>query len=258
MSAVLQIVQLYPAELGVTGDRGNVRALEVRAERAGLTVQTTRVGIGEPLPADADIIVIGNGPLSAMRGVHADLQARHAGLAAAIADGVVVLAVGAGAELLSMGVELLDGQTVEGLGVLPFRVERTRDRRVGYVIATTPHGRLIGFEDHASTWVLAPEAQVYGEVTAGIGSFILDSSREGAPRRGETVRHENAFATNVQGPVLPLNPQLADELLRAAAARRGLVYETATGHAVLDELAAGARSAIEGRIDVETFTYMKV
>ncbi len=52
--------------------------------------------------------------------------------------------------------------------------------------------------------------------------------------------------------------QLADELLRAAAARRGLVYETATGHAVLDELAAGARSAIEGRIDVETFTYMKV
>src|SRR5690606_25260463 len=99
-----------------------------RAERAGLTAQTTRVGIGEPLPADADIIVIGNGPLSAMRGVHADLQARRAGLAAAIADGAVVLAVGAGAELLSMGVELLDGQTVEGLGVLPFRVERTRDR----------------------------------------------------------------------------------------------------------------------------------
>lgn len=248
----VRIVQLYPQELGVTGDRGNVRALETRLERAGIPVEVVPVGIGDALPEQLDVIVIGNGPLSAMRGVHADLAERRARLHAEIEAGAVLLAVGAGAELLSGGVALLDGEEVAGLGLLPFRVERTRQRRVGYLIAETEHGRLIGFEDHASTWHLEDGATPYGAVSSGKGTFPHGTGR------GESVRARNAFATNVQGPVLPLNPQLSDALLRIVAERRGLSYGVGEGHEALDRLAAGARAAIEERVDGEVFTYMQV
>lgn len=253
MSAAVQIVQLYPRELGITGDRGNVRALEVRAQRAGLAVQTTTVGIGEPMPTSPDIVVIGNGPLSAMRGVTEDLHARSDELAKAVEAGAVVLAVGAGAEMLSQGVTLLDGEVFEALGVLPFSVSRTRERRVGYVIAESSQGRLIGFEDHASEWALAEGAEAFGKVVSGSGTFAHPQGG-----RGETVRYRNAFASNVQGPALPLNPVLTDELLRLGAERHGIEYRAGDAQASLDELAAGARAAIEKNVDGEVFTYMKV
>ncbi|MDQ4212692.1 glutamine amidotransferase [Microbacterium capsulatum] len=250
--AIVKIVQLYPQELGVTGDRGNVRALETRLERAGIPVEVVHVGIGDATPADADVVILGNGPLSAMRIVADDLRARRDELSAAIDAGVAVLAVGAGAELLSDGVALLDGEVLDGLGILPLRVERTRERRVGYVIADTVHGRLIGFEDHASEWALGEGAEVYGTVVAGKGSFPRGAGS------GETIRVRNVFATNVQGPVLPLNPQLSDEILRIAAERRGHSYRAGAEHDALNALAAGARKAIEDRVGDEVFTYMKV
>ncbi|MGF3055300.1 type 1 glutamine amidotransferase [Microbacterium sp. YY-01] len=252
MSTTMRITQLYPEQLGLTGDRGNVRALEVRLQRAGIAVQVTAIDQGTPIPEDTDIIVVGNGPLSALRGVLDDLYGRRDQLIHHVESGKPLLAMGAGAEALSGGIDLLDGSTVETLGVFPFRVERTRDRRVGYIIADTADGQIVGFEDHASTWHPDAGVQPYGAVTAGVGSFVRDG------KRFETIQHHAAFATNVQGPVLPLNPQLSDVLLRAAAEQRGLSYETTAEHAALDSLAQGARSAIGTYVDREVFTYMQV
>lgn len=239
----LRIAQLYPVELGVTGDRGNVGALQARWERpgAGRTSEHVVVGRGDTLPDDVDIIVIGNGPLSAMRLVADDLRARSERLEALIAAGAPLLAVGGGAELLSDGVAPLEGERLPGLGLFPFRVDRTHERRVGYVVADASHGRLVGFEDHASEWTLSDDAEAYGTLTAGSGSFALGSGR------GETVRRGAAYASNVQGPALPLNPQLTNTLLAAAAERRGLEFAPGAGAAELDRLAEGAREAILAR-----------
>lgn len=241
MNENLRIAQLYADELGITGDRGNVRALQARWERAGGTAEHVLVGRGDEIPADADIVVIGNGPLSAMRLVIPDLREKAAQLEAHVAQGAPLLAVGGGAELLGESVETLDGETLIGVGVFPLRVRRVRDRRVGYIVADAEHGRLVGFEDHASEWLLGDDAVAYGTVTAGKGSFAY------AEGRGEAVRRGEAYATNVQGPALPLNPQLADALLRAAAGRRGAQYRTGDRHAEIDRLAAGAREAILAR-----------
>ncbi|BDZ38184.1 hypothetical protein [Microbacterium suwonense] len=112
----ITIAQLYPDQLGVTGDRGNVRALEVRLEAAGAEVSTHRVGPGDELPAGLDVLVVGNGPLSAMRGVHADLMGRGDGIRSFAEAGGALLAVGGGAELLSRGITTLDGESIEGVG----------------------------------------------------------------------------------------------------------------------------------------------
>lgn len=247
-NGTIRIVQLYPAQLGVTGDRGNARAVAVRLRRAGLDAVIIEVGVGEPLPADPDIVILGNGPLSAMRAVADDLRARRDALGDFVSAGGALLTVGGSAELLGSGIDLLDGSSLDGLGLFPFRVARTRERKVGYIIVDTDAGRIVGFEDHASEWTPAPEAQVFGAVAEGRGSFDRDG------RRGEIVRVGNAFATNVQGPALPLNPLWSDLLIAAAAARRGLTVEPAATAGALDEYAASARATIERLIHEKKFS----
>lgn len=239
----ITIAQLYPDQLGVTGDRGNVRALEVRLEAAGAEVSTHRVGPGDELPADLDILVVGNGPLSAMRGVHADLMGRGDGIRSFAEAGGALLAVGGGAELLSRGITTLDGESIDGVGVFDASVVRTRQRKVGYIVVDTPVGRVTGFEDYASEWSLAAPEHGYGRVQFGEGSFVIPDA--GEPARGELVRERNAFASNVQGPLLPLNPELIREILTGVAAQRDVELDLTVGAGALDAYAAGARSAIE-------------
>lgn len=252
----LRIAQLYPDLLGVTGDRGNVDVLASRATRAGHDIEVHRVGIGEGLPADVDIVVIGNGPLSALRVVGDDLRGRRSFLSDLLAAGGVLFAVGGGAELLSQGVDLHDGSALDGLGLLPVRVARVRTRKVGYIVADTPDGRLVGFEDHASEWTIgatAPDDAVYGTVVAGSGS---GSAGQGA--RFEGIRVGGLYASNVQGPALPLNPQWADVLVVHACTRRGADYVPAPENALTDGFAASARAEIERRATTTHFTAIEL
>lgn len=241
MTARITIAQLYPELLGVTGDRGNVEALRVRAERAGFEVDVALVECGDALPS-ADIVVIGNGPLSALRGVADDFRRHRDALAAHVAAGGALLSIGGGAELLSGAIiDAADG-TLEGIGILPFRVERRRERRVGYVVAETGGIRLAGFEDHSSVWLPDSGVEPFARVVHGKGTIELAGGR-----RGEGVRVKNAYALRMQGPLLPLNPALADQILAAVAESHGATYTTTDAHAELDEFAREARAAIESR-----------
>jgi len=245
----LRLVQLYPTLLGISGDAGNVEVLATRARLAGFEVEVVTVEPGDTAPGEADLIVIGNGPLSAIRTVESDLRARAGWLRTAVENGCPVLAVGGGAELLAEQITLTDGSRLDGLGLVPARVARTRERRVGYVVADTADGRLVGFEDHASLWSVDDAALAYGTVLAGNGG--VDGGQE-------TVRAGSVVATNLQGPVLPLNPWLADLLLAAATARRGLAYATGEAHAAIDAHADAARADIERLATGKRFTAIQL
>lgn len=236
MTDSLKIVQLYPDLLGVTGDKGNVDVLAFRAHAMGLDVTVEHVGIGSGVVEGADIVVIGNGPLSAIRRVLPDLAERKDTLVRHLDDDGVLFAVGGGAEALSSGISVLDGEDVTGLGILPFRVQRTRERRVGYIIVDTGIGRLIGFEDHASEWILEDSAEAWGNVVGGVGS--VSGGREG-------LRVQEVFASNVQGPQLPLNPEIADALIAKAAARRGIDLQEPHALKDVNGYANEARAKIE-------------
>jgi len=234
MSAI-RILQLYPNELGVAGDRGNVLALSTRLERAGLDVEVTAYGVGDSLPESADLVVVGNGPLSAMRNVHDDLLAIAPTLLAWAADGVPVFAYGSGAELLGREITLLDGTTLAGIGLFPFSAERVTQRKVGYVVSQTAPGEIIGFEDNASFWHLHDGAQPFGTVLEGGGN---------GSGNGEGVLADSSIATQIGGPVLPLNPVLTDSLLSAVATRAGVEYAVGPAHSDLDRYADEARRVI--------------
>ncbi|MFD5225552.1 hypothetical protein ACFWHT_08025 [Microbacterium sp. NPDC058342] len=259
MTATVRIAQLYPDVLGITGDRGNVSALQTRLQRAGASVEFLPVNIGDDLPIDLDAIVLGNGPLSAMRGVRDDLLKHAERIRAHVADGGALLAVGGGAELLSREVTTLEGERIEGLGVFDASVERTRQRKVGYIVVETPIGRVIGFEDYASEWKLHDTEDGYGRVVSGQGSFALPTSGgQTELPRGELIRIGNAIASNVQGPLLPLNPDLVRDILTGIATRRGLEWNLMAGVDSLDAYASGARVAIETLVHGKGFNSIQL
>ncbi len=227
------LVQLYPAELGVAGDRGNVLALRARLGAAGIESDLIEHQRGDALPESADLVIVGNGPLSAMRNVHADLVANAETLRAWAADGVPFFAYGSGAELLGSAITLIDGSVIDGIGLLPFTTSRVKARKVGYVAAETQWGPVVGFEDNASDWHLDESASPLGRVTVGGGN---GDGREG-------VLSGALIGTQIGGPVLPLNPALARGVVQNIALRHGVeIGETAVDD--LDLYADKARSVI--------------
>jgi len=227
------VVQLFPDELGVAGDRGNVLALRARLALAGMESTVIEHRRGDTLPDSADCVIVGNGPLSAMRTVKDDLDAAGDRLRGWAGSGVPIFAYGSGAELLGHRITLLDGSVLPGLGILPFRTTRVPERKVGYVLTDTEWGPLVGFEDNASTWILDEGANPLGTVTSGGGN---GDGTEG-------VRAGASIGTQVGGPVLPLNPLLTGVLVAAIAAHNGLVVPDSAS-TPLDEYAEKARAVI--------------
>ena len=227
------IVQLYPDELGVAGDRGNLLALSARLTAASIEHDVVEYRRGDAFPARADAVIVGSGPLSAMRNIHDDLTANADTLRGWAAEGVPIFAYGSGAELLSNGIDLVAGGTMDGLGIFPFRVARVTERKVGYILVNTTWGQLVGFEDNASVWKLDASATSLGTVTAGSGN--------GDGHEGVVVGA--SIATQVGGPALPLNPRLGDQLVSAVAARLG-IDATPPVTTEIDEYARKAREVI--------------
>lgn len=238
----LSLLQLYPEQLGVSGDGGNVVALAERARRAGLDVELVEHRPGDALPVGADLVLIGSGPLSTLRSIQADAL-RFRDLLADWADsGVPVIAIGGGMELLSHGISG-EGADLEGLGFFEASAHRGAQRRAGYFRVETPYSgpslTLFGFEDHATRLELAAGASAFGTVVTGGGNG--DGS--------EGVARGSSFGTQLKGPVLPLNPVLADRILSTAVSRIGGHYATGEPHATLDEYAKQSRLVIEKNLE---------
>ena len=85
---MIRIVHLYPRELGINGDVGNVTALRRRAQWRGASAEVIGVGAGDALPADAHLVHVGSGPSSARRPLHADVSRHAERLRAWASDGV--------------------------------------------------------------------------------------------------------------------------------------------------------------------------
>jgi CobQ-like glutamine amidotransferase family enzyme len=237
-TSTFTIVQLYPEQLGVSGDGGNVVTLAERARRAGVDVTVEAHRPGDELPSTADLVTIGSGPLSTLRALHTDLLRFRSLLADWSDEGVPVLAIGGGMEILTRGIVGGEGGDIEGLGFFDATAHRGAKRRANYFqVETTYEGddlTVLGFEDHATRIDRASGSPALGRVTHGGGN---GDATEG-------ILRGTSFGTQLKGPVLPLNPELADRLLRVALRRVGGTYAINDAHARLDEYARKSREVI--------------
>ena len=235
------VVHLYPRELGINGDVGNVTALRKRAQWRGLPLEVHDHEVGAELPTTAHLVHIGSGPVSGQEAVRSDLARITPALNAWADSGVPFLAIAGGWQLLGMELVGVDGVPISAAGILPSRAQLTRERQVGEVVATSALGGIAGFENHGAATELLDGAQPFARIT----------HREHGSASAEGVIAGHRIGTNLHGPFLPMNPVWADRLLETAARLAGVDLGPDDGHcAEVDAYAANSRRAVRARLGV--------
>jgi lipid II isoglutaminyl synthase (glutamine-hydrolysing) len=213
----LRLLALYPEQMNIYADRGNILFLQRRTEWRGIPFRYAAAGPGDGFdPADHDLIYIGGGQDRDQVLVAEDmLRSKRDAIAAAVEDGAALLAVCGGYQLLGRGYVDQGGQSLPGVGLFPHDTVAGERRMIGDVLLEcelVPGERrtVAGFENHAGRTRLDPGAEPLGRVIAGFGNDG-ESGYEG-------VRIGRAVGTYLHGPLLPRNPWLADWLLSQALA----------------------------------------
>jgi CobQ-like glutamine amidotransferase family enzyme len=209
----LKIAWLYGTKMNIYGDRGNVIVLEQRARWRGLEPEIVEVGIGEPIPGDADIFFFGGGQDQEQIAVSKDLHGpKGARLKAALEDGVAMLAVCGGYQLLGHEYRPHASDVLPGIGFFDLVSTAGPERFIGNVVIDSVWGELVGFENHSGLTMLSPGQDPLGKVRVGRGNNGKDGT--------EGARRKNAIGCYLHGSLLPKNPALADWLIQTGMARR--------------------------------------
>jgi hypothetical protein len=227
----LKLVHLYPREMNIYGDTGNVLVLRRRLQWRDRPVEIVPVSLGDPIPHDADILLGGGGQDAAQGEIGEDFAGRAAELRAMADDGVVMLAICGSYQMLGHEFITHEGRRIAGVGVLDVVTRGQQVRLIGNNYVDTPStGRLVGYENHSGLTTLGPGARPLGTSQSGRGNNGQDGT-EGAVR-------DNVIGTYLHGPVLAKSPRLADDLVQRAYARRGVDTELEPLDDTLPELAA--------------------
>lgn len=236
----LKICHLYPDVMNQSGDRGNVICMEKRLVWRGLDAVVTGITVGEALrAADFDLFFLGDGQPFEQELLLADAMEKKQELLSAVNDGVPMLAVCGGYQLLGSSFKTEDGRTVQGLGVLDAVTEWESTRLVGnYAFTCTePKTTVVGFENHSGKTYLGAGVTPLGMTEPGHGNNGKDGT--------EGARYLNLIATYAHGCVLPKNPVLCDAILKLALERK---YGAAELPPLDDTVELAAHSYMESRL----------
>jgi len=214
----LRLLALYPEQMNIYADRGNIVFLRRRCEWRGIGFSHAACGPGEDFdPAAHDLLYLGGGQDRDQRAVAADMvETKRDSLAAAVSDGAAMLAVCGGYQLLGHSYQL-GKERLPGLGLADLETVRVQgERLIGDVAIEADLGEgprtIAGFENHGGRTHLGPGAEPLGRVIHGFGNNGEDGL--------EGVRRDNLIGTYLHGPLLPKNAWLADHLLALALERR--------------------------------------
>jgi CobQ-like glutamine amidotransferase family enzyme len=208
----LRLGHLYPDQLNLYGDRGNILTLQRRCRERQIDLQIIGLGIGDALaPDEYDILFIGGGQDKEQAPVAQDFsEVKGDGLRAAVEDDVPVLAVCGGFQLLCHYYRPAYGPDLRGLGIFDawtiHKGPRT-PRCIGNIVIEWEKQTLVGFENHGGRTYLGT-AKPLGKVLKGFGNNAEDQTE------GAIYRH--AYGTYLHGSLLPKNPHFADYLIQLA------------------------------------------
>jgi CobQ-like glutamine amidotransferase family enzyme len=209
----LTIGWLYAASMNIYGDRGNVIALQRRAEWRGISTTVREINVGEPIPGDCDCFFWGGGQDQEQVAVARDLQgAKGQALAAAVEEGASLLAVCGGYQLLGHEYRPHAAEVLPGVGIIDAVSVAGPERFIGNVVIDSEWGTLVGFENHSGLTTLGPNLQPMGTVRVGRGNNGKDGT--------EGARYRNALGCYLHGALLPKNPALTDWLIARGLERR--------------------------------------
>lgn len=209
----IHIVQLYPNDMNIYGDEGNVLVLKRRLEWHGYEPIVTPYNVGDAFPKNVDIIIGGGGQDSGQLKIYKDLLKLKSTLHELAKNGTPMLVVCGLYQLFGRYFQTATNEKIDGIGLLDIETRATNERLIGNVVSESEEfGEIIGYENHSGQTTLGPQAQPVAKIIKGAGNNSGDG-HEGA-------RVHNVIGTYLHGSILPKNPVLADWLIETAVKNR--------------------------------------
>ncbi len=214
----INILHLYPKEMNLYGDHGNVLALVRRLEWRGIKAKVIPHNAGDSLPNNIDIIFGGGGQDSGQNKIEEDLQKIAPKLRKLICEGTPCLVICGLYQLFGRAFTTADGHRIEGTGILNLETTAGPERLIGNIAIQSPQfGEIVGYENHSGLTTLDNPAECLGKVVSGAGNNGKDET--------EGCLFKNCIGTYLHGPILPKNPQITDFLIKTALERQGKTGE---------------------------------
>ena len=209
----LTIGHLFPDLLNLYGDRGNIQCLSKRCEWRGIEAEVRSFELESGIDfSDLDIVLLGGGSDREQLLVCERLKSIREDFRRYTQDEGVVIAICGGYQLLGRYYQT-ETETIEGLSLVDIYTVHGENRLIGNIVLDSPLCSMpvVGFENHGGRTVTGSVPPL-GKVIAGYGN----DGRSGY----EGIIFRNMIGTYLHGPLLPKNPQLADELIVRALRRR--------------------------------------
>jgi CobQ-like glutamine amidotransferase family enzyme len=233
----LIILQLYPHDMNIYGDHGNVLVLTQRAKWHGYQPQVIAYNPGDTFPEHVDIIIGGGGQDSGQDKIQADLLKIGSRLRDLAASDTPMLLICGLYQLFGRFFQTQDGHRIEGIGLLDIETTAGPERLIGNITTHSDQfGDIIGFENHSGQTFLGSKVEPLGHVIKGTGNNGEDET--------EGARFRNVIGSYLHGSLLPKNPAIADWLIEQAAAKK---FDDFTPTVIDDRFAQEARKIASKR-----------
>lgn len=232
----INLLQLYPIDMNVYGDWGNVLTLKKRLEWNGFNVNLLQHNPGDTFPGQVDIIVGGGGQDSGQEKIQTDLLKIASNLQKLADEGTPMLMVCGLYQLFGHFFQPASGAKIPGIGIFDAETIAGPKRLIGNVVLMTGFGEVIGYENHSGLTYLHSGQSSLGKVIKGAGNNGKD--------RTEGAIYKNVIGSYLHGSLLPKNPALADHLIACAVIKK---YDEFTPHTIEDKYVNKARTIAKNR-----------
>lgn len=246
MNYQLSLTHLYPLNLNLYGDTGNVICLKRRCEWHDIQLTINNLHLTNQLDTgETDIYFIGGGQDSDQIKVVDDFHKLKAeAVKTDIENNVVFLGVCGGYQLMGHTFLMGDGNITEGLGIIDIETKAPgitlKQRCIGNLIAELNENdyekikgiyksqpdnipkTILGFENHSGQTFLKNSTLIPMRDKEGLRPLAktLKGFGNNATEGLEGARYKNVFGTYMHGSFLPKNPHIADYLIWLALIRK--------------------------------------
>lgn len=209
----LTIGHLYPDLLNLYGDRGNIQCLMKRCLWRGIEAETIAFELDDNIDfSNLDIVLLGGGSDREQMLVCEKLKEIQKDFKEYVEQGGVVIAICGGYQLLGNYYKT-DMGTIEGLSLVDMYTEQGEERLIDNIVLQSElfDMPIVGFENHGGRTFIGKNKP--------LGKVLYGSGNDGKSGY-EGVVYKNVIGTYLHGPLLPKNPQLADELILRALRKK--------------------------------------
>lgn len=209
----LVILQLYPRDMNIYGDHGNLLVLQKRIEWHGYDAEIVGYNPGDEFPKNVDIVLGGGGQDSGQDKIKDDLITIGSELRKLADDGAPMLVICGLYQLFGKFFKTQDGHVIDGIGLLDIETIAGPERLIGNIVTHSDlFGDIVGYENHSGQTFLGDGIEPLGRVIQGAGNNGQDGL--------EGARWKNVIGSYLHGSLLPKNPAIADWLIEQAATKK--------------------------------------